>query len=311
MNDVANGVSRLSALKSARDEYEVARLVHVHLPGAAGQINRHLHHCWLTLLNAGLLQGPGAIDLEDVSVREKLGRISTDKLKVLSDILGARSRDRLGDLLENPSTIEASPDLLVATDKILTAITKECERQAGWRISGRFHRFTRFLLLPLIVVFGFLYVGRGWKMSSLKPTDWFSLDVDQFTILRSEQGWGSLRRDSSVSGKPLMINGTRYEKGLGTHARSSIDLKLSDDAREFYGACGVDAGGCSNGSVTCAVYAGDKPLFQSGLLRFNEPAKEFKVPVDGGSTLTLLVLDGGDGKRCDHADWINVGVISR
>jgi len=86
---------------------------------------------------------------------------------------------------------------------------------------------------------------------------------------------------------------------------------VSDGAKQFHGACGVDVGGCPKGTVSCAIYAGTKVLFESGTLRFNEPAKEFMVPVDGGSILTLLVLDGGDGGLCDHADWVNLRVSSR
>lgn len=311
MNDSATGVSRVSALHLARGEYDVARLVHVHLPDGAAQINRHLRDCWQALLSAVLLHPGSGVALEGAGLRERLAHIPADKMKILSDTLGTTWQDKLGDLLENPSKVESSPEILVATHKILNAASRDLEGPSGTRMASGVRRVFGPLLVPLVIMFATLYLARAWKMMSHNPTDWFSLDADRFRILRSEQAWGALRIDTSVTGKPLIIKGNRYEKGLGSHATSSIEIKLSDSARQFYGACGVDGGTCTTGTIKCAIRSGGKVLFESGLVRGNEPAKEFMIPVDGGSTLTLEALDGGDGNRCDHVDWVNLRVISR
>ena len=307
----ASGVSQPSALDSARREFEVARLVFTHLPDAGAQSNRHLYECWRILLDALLLHGPSRIGLEDLSLREKLERIPADKMKVLSDSLGATWQERLGALLDDPSKSEPSRDMITATQKIVTAVTREREGESRRAPFPRLYRWTAPFLAPFIFILGIFYLGKGWKVVSDDPKDWFSLEADLFRIAHSEQSWGSLRINSSVTGKPLVIRGKRYDKGLGTHARSSIILTLGKGAWQFSGACGVDGGSCSEGTVTCAIYAGDTLLFESGPLRFNDPPKEFTVPVDGRSSLTLLVRDGGNGGQCDHADWVDLRVSSR
>ena len=56
-------------------------------------------------------------------------------------------------------------------------------------------------------------------------------------------------------------------------------------------------------SVEFVVRGDGKPLWKSGVMRANDPAKECEVDLKGVKTLVLEVNDAGDGEGWDHADW--------
>ncbi len=53
-------------------------------------------------------------------------------------------------------------------------------------------------------------------------------------VLSSKQGWGEMKRNLSVEGKPLSLNGKYYEKGLGVHAESEVVYRISKGANYFF-----------------------------------------------------------------------------
>jgi beta-galactosidase len=55
--------------------------------------------------------------------------------------------------------------------------------------------------------------------------------------------------------------------------------------------------------VTFQVLGDGKLLWESGVMRAGEPAKEVSVGLLGVQRLTLRVGDAGDGNGMDHADW--------
>jgi hypothetical protein len=121
----------------------------------------------------------------------------------------------------------------------------------------------------------------------------------------AEQGYGALRVDRSVMGKPLRIGDRQFAKGLGTHAPSEIVYSLHDEGQEFEAWVGVDAalGPTNRGTVVFQVVGDDKKLFDSGVMRADTPAKRVSVSLTGVRTLKLVVTDAGDSKDSDHADW--------
>ncbi len=138
------------------------------------------------------------------------------------------------------------------------------------------------------------------------PTVWRYLSTEWAASVT--QGWLETHTDASVTGHPISIAGRRYEKGLGTHAPGEMVFKLDRQHKRFISDVGVDDQGGKAGSVVFKVALDGKEAFDSGLMRFGEPAKHIALDVAGVSELRLVVTDGGNGVQHDHADWANAAV---
>ncbi|HEY5912247.1 MAG TPA: NPCBM/NEW2 domain-containing protein [Verrucomicrobiae bacterium] len=118
-----------------------------------------------------------------------------------------------------------------------------------------------------------------------------------------EQGWGSPQANKSVDNHTLSIGGKKFEHGLGTHAAGSFRIALNGKGEHFTANVGVDDEIGKRGSVVFSIVGDGKTLWQSGVLRGGDPAKEVSVELAGIKTLILRVSDAGDGMNYDHADW--------
>ncbi len=126
--------------------------------------------------------------------------------------------------------------------------------------------------------------------------------VERLDLSQIEQGWGQPHAGKSVEGHTLSIGGTKFERGLGTHANSTFRIDLNGRAQRFTAEVGVDDEVGHQGSVTFKVIGDGKVLWTSGLLRGGDAAKPVSVSLHGVKTLVLDV-DGGDDISYDHADW--------
>lgn len=117
-------------------------------------------------------------------------------------------------------------------------------------------------------------------------------------------GWGSAKANQSITKKKLAIAGQEYEFGVGTHAISTLLINLDGNANEFTAKVGVDDAANGNASVKFYLIGDKEVLWESGLMKVGETAKEVKVNLKGIKQLGLLVTDGGDGIDHDHANWV-------
>lgn len=135
-----------------------------------------------------------------------------------------------------------------------------------------------------------------------------------------DNGWRTVQKNRGVSGQPLILDGTKYDDGYGVHAASSMRFKIPQGAKRFVAVVGVDDAmkDRKETSVRFKVYGdvvemGEDPslLAQSPVLKHTALHKwHFDVELDERyKEIMLVVDDGGDGVRCDHADWCNAGFI--
>ncbi|RYG35159.1 melibiase [bacterium] len=124
-----------------------------------------------------------------------------------------------------------------------------------------------------------------------------TLDLSPMT-----NGWGRPQIDKSISGKPLTLGGTRFEKGVGAHANARINLTI-ENALSFSATVGVDDAAGGEGSVEFLVEVDGKVVWKSGVMRIGDPPKRAGADLRGAKTLALRVTDAGDGQSYDHADW--------
>ena len=106
-------------------------------------------------------------------------------------------------------------------------------------------------------------------------TNWLST----LNLSGVEQGWGEAHSDRSVNNEKLTVAGRVFERGIGTHANSSIPLELDGNALVLSGWAGLDDETDGRGSVVFQIQADGKELWNSGLMKSKAAAKEFSLAV--------------------------------
>lgn len=126
----------------------------------------------------------------------------------------------------------------------------------------------------------------------------------------AQSGWGSVKKDKAESDNKLRLtdeNGKEvvYDKGIGTHANSTIVYDLEGKNGEFFSSyVGVDRAMYNTvGSVQFEVYLDGAKVYDSGLMNSKDPQKYVEVNVAGAKELKLVAKDGGNGIGSDHATW--------
>jgi alpha-galactosidase len=153
-------------------------------------------------------------------------------------------------------------------------------------------------------LFGF-YIGLLFLLSLTGVrTGAATVWLDDLDVSPAIQDWGEAHKNQSVDGHGLSIGGQSFAHGLGTHAESILYVNLKNAVQTFSASVGVDGEvSKSAASVEFFVQGDGKILWQSGVMRADEPAKKFTVNLAGVKTLLLKVGDAGDGISYDHADW--------
>jgi putative membrane-bound dehydrogenase-like protein len=93
-----------------------------------------------------------------------------------------------------------------------------------------------------------------WINPTFQDKQGRTIPVTQQLLASHEQAWGQLGVNQSAGGNSLVIGGQTYPTGLGTHAKSSIILKVPKGAVTFTAQVGLDDGGArQNGEITEAA----------------------------------------------------------
>jgi len=130
--------------------------------------------------------------------------------------------------------------------------------------------------------------------------------LDELDLSVSTQGHGKPGINTSVDGKPLTIAGEVFKRGFGTHAESSLLIKLYGKAKKFTALVGLDDEiKEQTPAVVFEIYGDNKKIWSSELMHLGDKAKPVSVSLEGINQLELVVADGGNGPYYDHADWVN------
>ncbi|MCC6127323.1 MAG: NPCBM/NEW2 domain-containing protein [Pirellulales bacterium] len=128
-------------------------------------------------------------------------------------------------------------------------------------------------------------------------------------ILSASQDWGALGLNAAAAAPrrtaaKLRIQDKEYARGLGHHANGEIVVELGGEFATFEAEIGIQwQGGKTAGSAIFRIYADDKKVFDSGIVRDGDPPRPVSVSVAGAEELRLDVHDAGDGINFDCADW--------
>ncbi len=99
------------------------------------------------------------------------------------------------------------------------------------------------------------------------------MQLSQLQPVLVQQGWGALGIDKSAEGKPLTVDGQRYERGLGTHAQGLLVYSVPAGAKRFVAVVGLDDEKLDDprSSVTFEVYGDVKEMGESPQLLAKSP----------------------------------------
>ena len=150
-----------------------------------------------------------------------------------------------------------------------------------------------------------------YSFALLKPARAETFGLETLQLQYVEQEWGQPHANRSVDGHPLLLDGKRFEHGLGTHANSILRIALGGTAERFTAMVGVDDEVGKNGSVVFKVTGDGKTLWDSGVLHGGDRAKDVSVALDGVKKLVLTVGDAEDGISYDHADWADARLVMK
>ena len=122
---------------------------------------------------------------------------------------------------------------------------------------------------------------------------------------------GEFRNDLSAGGKPMMVNGQVFKKGLGVKANSEIVYGIDGSWDRLSGDVGVDSEVGNRGSVMFRAYADGKLLFESPRQSGASVKQLIDIDIKGAKELKLVLLDEGDGNENDHGDWAGIRLIRK
>jgi alpha-galactosidase len=136
-----------------------------------------------------------------------------------------------------------------------------------------------------------------------------TVGLETLDLSKMRQGWGKPQVNRSIREKPLSIGGQKFEKGVGTHAASTLWVDLSGGTERFRASVGVDDAAGGKATVEFRVVADGKKLFDSGMMKPGDAAKSVDVELTGVKMVLLQVTAAGDGVEFDHANWADAQFI--
>lgn len=136
-----------------------------------------------------------------------------------------------------------------------------------------------------------------------------SVRLDELLPDEESQDWGQVESNRSVGRKPLVIAGTQFARGIGTHANGRVAYDLTGGGfRIFRCRVGRDEQ-AADGTIVFQVWLDGKQVFDSGPMTRHSPPKTVEITIEGARLLELRTLDGGDGIAGDHGDWVEAELV--
>jgi hypothetical protein len=136
----------------------------------------------------------------------------------------------------------------------------------------------------------------------------------------AKNGHGKLTANKSNEGKPLTVDGKKYERGMGAHANALFVYKIPTGAKRFVAIVGLDDEKQTDprSSVTFEVQGDVQEMGEPPVTLAKSPvlssktvrAWAFDVELNARfKELRLVIGDAGDGIASDHADIVEAGFI--
>ncbi len=152
------------------------------------------------------------------------------------------------------------------------------------------------------VVALYVHGGAAVYLSDLKPrrADYASFGGDAWPFVA----------DGGVDGRELRLDGSTYDKGLGTHSETKLTYDLAGRYRRFEALVGL-APGNPRGSARVRVLVDGKPHALPAVGELTARTKPIPVRVEtpGARELTLVVDFGAGGPVQGRVNWADARLI--
>jgi hypothetical protein len=146
-----------------------------------------------------------------------------------------------------------------------------------------------------------LSVGfRGGKMTYL--CDLIPSKVEETPFFGHRLPW---RRNVSLTGGPLILNGRTYTRGVAVHSRCVLTYDLEGAYSTFEALVGFDDASKGKGRVDCRVFADGIELYANPDLRADQPPVKLALSVAKVDQLRLHVDFGRGQDTGDRVIWAN------
>ena len=129
----------------------------------------------------------------------------------------------------------------------------------------------------------------------------------------AENGWGPVELDYNNGARAVpdpdrtiqSIRGTKYPKGLGTHAPAKIVYDVGAQCTQLLGYVGIDDSQSGKGRVDFVVAVDGTEKFRMERTG-TSPAGRLNLDLRGASRVELRAEPGPEGNGNDHADWADL-----
>ncbi len=195
---------------------------------------------------------------------------------------------------DSPQAGELRPTFTLASGVVISGQWKDLDSSV-WKVQTAWGQEVK---LPAEEIQDVRF--RGGKMTYL--SDLNPSKVEEAPFFGHRLGW---RRDKSLLGEPLKMNGRTYERGLAVHSRCILTFDLSGKFSRFETTVGFDESARALGRVDCRVFADGKELYANRDLRADGPPVKLALPVAGAEQLRLQVDFGADQDTGDRVIWAN------
>lgn len=135
------------------------------------------------------------------------------------------------------------------------------------------------------------------------------IPLSSLDISKMPSGWRTTQANKTVEGNTLTLKGVQYESGVGTHASSTIVIKLNGAVTRFSAVLGIDDEVNKNGNVNYTVTlrgegGSTSVVAQGNIKRDDAAAKQIDADCIGWKYL-ILEADKNGVDEYDHVDWAN------
>jgi len=137
------------------------------------------------------------------------------------------------------------------------------------------------------------------------------IPLSGLTPVTQETGWGKIEPNKSIIGGPLLINGKKYEHGIGLHAPGKLVYEIPENAKYFTVIAGLNDSAGPEGKVEIRISVGSGNSFRliakSPILHVAENNKIYKftnleVRKSPADQLLRIVVDNLESLSNDHVN---------